>query len=185
MEERRPALAGIEIVDRPEAMSDAEAERYSATALLRAGGGADGAAVKRLFNALKENKSPDGEPYYDLVMGLIKKKAFSAAESILAELWLQRQDPLSLEWLSLVTGAQGDQDKAIKLGEKSLEMNPYRPELYHNLGHLAMFKEQWPDAIDYLDKALTLRDNMTVTWYLLAKVYQQTEELGSSRKGRE
>ncbi|HET8773743.1 MAG TPA: hypothetical protein VFP80_08130, partial [Thermoanaerobaculia bacterium] len=91
-EEREPAVTGVTSSD----------ELYDAVALVRATGGANAGAVRKLERLLRERKPAEAEPYLDLVSAMLRQRRWQDLDSLTA--FLLSRDPeqeLVLEWRAL------------------------------------------------------------------------------------
>ncbi len=72
--------------------------------------------------------------------------------------------------LGLIYEEQGDSTKAVELWEKSISIDPLRPDVYISLGRVLYKKELYDRAAQMLEKALELSPGMQKARYYLAEL---------------
>jgi Flp pilus assembly protein TadD len=152
----------------PDAVEPGEASLYRAVAISRATGGAYKPGVERLELLIGQVNPSHVEPYLDLIKGYLKQKQFVEAERT-ARTVLERA-PENLQaraWLGLSLLARQELDAADVEFQKVLKATPQGPEVNYNYGLLLIGKDNYAEAITYLETAVKARHNMILAWYYL------------------
>ncbi len=159
-EEREPAITGVTSAD----------ELYDAVALVRATGGANAGAVRKLEQLLRERKPAETEPYLDLASALLRQRRWQDLDSLTA-LILSR-DPkqeLALEWRAIARAAlTRDTSDAIRV-LSTLQ----RPEAVFNAGVFLAGRGRTEEAIGMYERALAARPNLAAAWFRLGEARRE------------
>ncbi len=166
-EEREPAVTRVE-------SSDA---LYDAVALVRATGGANPGAVRRLEQLLRERKPAEIEPYLDLASALLRQRRWKDLDDV-TTLILTR-DPkqeLALEWRAL---ARASLTRDVETAIRELS-SLSRPEAAFNAGVLLAGRGRTEEAIRMYERALAARPNLAAAWYRLGEARRECgDEFGA------
>jgi Flp pilus assembly protein TadD len=179
LEERDPSIDGVDFHDPQQAPSGAVGELYRLVALVRATGGADAGAVRRLEEVIAGVKPPENEPYLDLASAQLRQRRYPQLEQT-ASLVLQRApgNPLALEWLGLARAAQTrDTEEAIRKLTEALKADDDRPETEFNLGIFLAGRGRTQEAITHYERALTARPNLAAAWIRLGAARRECGDL--------
>lgn len=76
----------------------------------------------------------------------------------------------------LEQGKKGNYDRAIKLFNKSIDLNPDCHSTYHNLGIVYAQKEEYQIALKYYNKALDINPDFSKAYYQKGKLYEDTND---------
>ncbi|HEX6083926.1 MAG TPA: hypothetical protein VF266_05345 [Thermoanaerobaculia bacterium] len=159
-EEREPAVTRVESAD----------PLYDAVALVRATGGANAGAVRRLEQLLRERKPAEVEPYLDLASALLRQRRWQDLEPLTA--FLLTKDPkqeLALEWRALAqAGLTRDTTEAIRVLSGLT-----RPEAAFNAGVLLAGRGRTEEAIAMYERALAARPNLAAAWARLGEARRE------------
>lgn len=155
-EEREPAVTGVTSSD----------ELYDTVALVRATGGANAGAVRKLERLLRERKPPEAEPYLDLASAMLRQRRWQDLDSLTA--FLLSRDPqqeLAIEWRAIARAAlTRDTSDAIRV-LSALQ----RPEAVFNAGVLLAGQGRTEEAIGMYERALAARPNLAAAWFRLGE----------------
>jgi len=131
-----------------------------------------GEAESALLNAQTFSPRDPRWPYY---LGHLYKLKGDAANSIAAfsrALELQPDDVPNLIWAGEGNLDQGKPDAAQPLFAKALSLQPRSVAAQFGLGRVALAKQEYAHAVEYLEKALLLDPLATVIHYPLAMAYR-------------
>lgn len=179
LEERDPSIDGVEFLDPHQAPAGALGELYRLIPLVRASGGADADAVRRLEELLTDAKPPELEPYLDLASAQLRQRRYPQLERT-ATLILARTPghPLALEWMGIARAAQrGDAEEAIRNLTEALKGDEDRPETEFNLGIFLAGRGRTEEAIVHYERALTARPNLAAAWIRLGGARRECGDL--------
>ena len=179
LEERDPSIDGVDFLDPHQAPAGALGELYRLVALVRATGGADAGAVRRLEEAIAQAKPPETEPYLDLASAQLRQRRYPQLEQTTA-LILERVPghPLALEWRGIARTAQsGDTQDAIRDLTEALKSDEDRPESEFNLGIFLAGRGRTEEAITQYERALAARPNLAAAWIRLAAARRECGNL--------
>jgi len=180
LEEREPSVDGIEFRDPAHAPAGALGELYRVIALVRAFGGADAGAVRRLEQLMTEVKPPELEPYLDLASAQLRQRRYVQLEQT-AALILKRSpgQPLALEWMGFARAAQSNNaEEAIRFLQESLARGgDDRPETEFNLGVFLAGRGRTEEAIAHYERVLAARPNLIAAWNRLGEAHRECGDL--------
>jgi Tfp pilus assembly protein PilF len=179
LEEREPSIDGVDFLDPQQAPSGVLGELYRLVALVRATGGADAGAVRRLEESIAKVKPSEPEPYLDLASAQLRQRRYAQLEQT-ASLVLQRApgNPLALEWLGFARAAQTrDTEEAIRKLTEALQHDEDRPETEFNLGIFLAGRGRTEEAIAHYERALAARPNLTAAWIRLGTARRECGDL--------
>jgi len=103
-----------------------------------------------------ESKAATAELTQEEQITALKEEEMELARQV------SREFPMSVGSFMLtgdLYARHGDSTEAVKLWEKSLEINPKNFEAWRNMGRIALEKEQFDQAVEFLRKALEIRPN--------------------------
>ena len=166
-EEREPAITRVES---PDAL-------YDAVALVRATGGANANAVRRLEQLLRERKPAEIEPYLDLASALLRQRRWKELDET-ATLILVRdaKQELALEWRAL---ARASLTRDVETAIRELS-SLTRPEAAFNAGVLLAGRGRTEEAIQLYERALAARPNLAAAWFRLGEARRECgDEFGA------
>ncbi|HUP63060.1 MAG TPA: tetratricopeptide repeat protein [Thermoanaerobaculia bacterium] len=184
IEEREADPVRVEFLYPDGAPTGAAGELLLLVPLVRARGGADGAAVRRLEQLIAEVKPKEVEPYFDLAMGQLRQRRFADLEKTTKTI-LERApgDPRALEWLGVARAGQtGRRGEAIRLLEEALRRDPNRPDTEFNLGLFLAGDGRTREAITHYERALALRPNLTAAWIRLGEAQRECGDEAAARE---
>jgi hypothetical protein len=179
IEEREPAIAGVDFLDPGSAPSGALGELYRLIPLVRAS--ATEPLVRRLEQLIEQIQPPEIEPYLDLAMGELRTRRYPELERTAARVLARAPaQPLALEWLGLARAAQSNKpDDAIPFLREALRSDP-RPETQFNLGVFLASRGRTEDAIALYQQALAARPNLAAAWSRLGDAHRECGDLASA-----
>lgn len=159
-QEREPAITGVASAD----------ELYDAVALVRATGGANEAAARRLEQLLRERKPPVLEPYLDLASALLRQRRWKDLDDLTtAILAKEPKQELALEWRALARAAlTRNTEEAIRVLSGLT-----RPEAAFNAGVLLAGRGRTEEAIAMYERALAARPNLAAAWVRLGEARRE------------
>jgi len=179
LDERDPSIDGIDFLDPHQAPSGALGELYRLVALMRASGGANAGAVRRLEAVIADAKPQELEPYLDLASAQLRQRRYPQVERT-AALILERAPghPLALEWRGFARAAQsGNAEEAIRDLTEALKGDEDRPETEFNLGIFLAGRGRTKEAIAHYERALAARPNLTAAWIRLGTARRECGDL--------
>jgi Tfp pilus assembly protein PilF len=180
LEEREPSVDAVEFRDPAHAPPGALGELYRVIALVRAYGGADAGAVRRLEQLMAEVKPPELEPYLDLASAQLRQRRYAQLEQTAASILTRSPGhPLALEWMGFARAAQSSNaEEAIRFLTESLERGAAdRPETEFNLGVFLAGRGRTEEAIAHYQRALAARPNLTAAWNRLGDARRECGDL--------
>lgn len=150
---------------------------YRAVATLRAAGGAQESALDFLEDFFLRQARPELEPYLDMLNGQLKLGRIEKARITLTEV-LRRdpQQPQALKNLALIESSQGNQEEALSIFERLVQLEPLWSDAYIGLGRELRLQDRHAEAIQAIRKALDLRSNEAIAWYELGLIYATEKE---------
>lgn len=127
----------------------------------------------KVFDSLV-HQSPDNETYHYFRANLYwwlrripeAKKAFELA----LKLYPKDTDAI-INYSSLLLDEYGENEKAVDWLKYGISLDPQNPKLLANLGLAYMKLEQYDDAIETVNKVISLNDQLTVAHGILASSY--------------
>jgi Tfp pilus assembly protein PilF len=159
-EEREPAITDVTSAD----------ELYDAVALVRATGGANAGAVRKLEQLLRERKPAESEPYLDLASALLRQRRWQDLDSLTA--FILSRDPkqeLALEWRAIARAAlTRDTTEAIRV-LSTLQ----RPEAVFNAGVFLAGRGRTEEAMAMYERTLAARPNLAAAWFRLGEARRE------------
>lgn len=185
LEERDPSIDAVDFLDPHQAPTGALGELYRLIPLVRASGGADAGAVRRLEELVEhlqlvEQLNPSElEPYLDLAAAQLRQRRYAQLEKT-ANLILQRapEHPLALEWMGIARAAQsGNAEEAIRFLTEALKRDEDRPETEFNLGIFLAGRGRTEEAIAHYERALAARPNLAAAWIRLGAARRECGDL--------
>ena len=96
-----------------------------------------------------------------------------AKEALEQALLLQNNDTDTLETLSMVCFVMEDFESAYNYSAEALQINPNNPHLWNNLGVVLFNTQQYEDACEAFEKAVSLYPHYYDALYNLRDTYQQ------------
>ena len=179
LDEREPSIEGVSFLYPDRSPKGALGELYRVVAFVRANGGANADAVRRLEQLMSEVKPAEIEPYLDLAVGQLRHRRYAELEKTTKT--ILEHEPghaLAKKWLGIArAGQSGNTDEAIRLMTEALNESNDRPEDEFNLGVLLAGRGRMKEAIARYENALAARPNLVGAWIRLGEARRQCGDL--------
>jgi len=172
LEERAPTINEIRLLFPSHESDPTTWDLYRTIATLRAANSVHGPALDHLERFFATRSRPELEPYLDMARAQLKMGRLKKARATVTEI-LRRdpQQPQALHILALLESLDGNRDKAIKLFEQVVHLEPAWSDGHLGLGRALRELSQFDLASSALVEAVRLRPNSATGWYELGLVY--------------
>ncbi|MCA9445485.1 MAG: tetratricopeptide repeat protein [Candidatus Omnitrophica bacterium] len=168
--EDEPVLTGIDFYSDRFTLPGLIGEIYKAVAVLRAGGNRE--AVSHLQTVLRRHRTRDETPYLDLAEGLIHQGDYANADlQVRRALSLVPEDPLAIEWKAVSEHAAGNMRSALEWVNRSIELDPSRPEARYNRGLFLFQNDRFDESASSLKTSIELRPNFVPAHFYLGMAF--------------
>ena len=180
IEKQNRIVAGVGILDFGEPPTGSEGDVYRSIAALRSGRNMEAAQLS-LEQALGNLQRQENKPFIDLATSQFNTGRYRAAEASARQ---QIAEGKSLRAAYTVLGtsllAQGQQQQAIQMLEKSIELQPH-PEAHFNLAAVFIGAGEYRLAEEQLDAAIKLRPFLVEAWKYKARLLVARDDLEAAR----
>ena len=136
--------------------------------------------IQKVKDLIKSNPS-EVPVYYITLLGaeLWRSEKWDEAEAMLlqAEKLSNYQDFTVYQYLASVYGQKGKYKEALRAGEKQVELAPFNPVGYGEMAFNQFILNQYDEAINTLEKALSILDSNSLGKYQIAEFQTLLGEL--------